>query len=72
MDYCVYNSLSNTDVIDILDELKRYFDASAVSIAEVNRNSHHDTGMGNADIEACKLGSKNIQEIKEALEKAWE
>lgn len=72
MDYCVYNSLSNTDVIDILDELKRYFDESAVSIAEVNRNSHHDTGMGNADIEACKLGSKNIQEIKEALEKAWE
>ena len=72
MDDCIYNSMSNTDVIEILTELQRYFDESVVSIEDVNKNATHDTGMSQADIDACKLGSKNIQEIISALEKAWE
>lgn len=72
MDNCVYNSLSNTDVIDILDEVQRYFNESAKSIKEFNKNALHDTGMSSADIRACELGSKLIDQIKEAFDKAWQ
>lgn len=72
MNDCVYNSLSNTDVIDILDEVQRYFNESAESIKEFNKNSYHDTGMSSADIRACELGSKLIDQIKEAFDKAWQ
>lgn len=72
MDDCVYNSLSNTDVIDILDEVQRYFNESAESIKEFNKNALHDTGMSSADIRACELGSRLIDQIKEAFDKAWQ
>ena len=69
---CVYNSVANTDVIMILQELKRYFDESAVAAEDIIKNANSDPGVYNSDVEMLKFCSEKVSEMQSKIESTWE
>ena len=59
----VYNSMANTQVINILDELKRYFNEGYTDAENTIKNAKWDPGIGKEDLELLKYSSEKIQEI---------
>ena len=68
----VYNSAANTDVIMILQELKRYFDESTIAAEDIIKNATSDPGVYNADVEMCKFCAEKAQEMINKMDSTWE
>lgn len=67
-----YNSVANTDVIDMLNELKRYFTQSEEDVKEIIANAKHDPGVGQSDIEMLKFCAEKTQEMLDKINSTWE
>lgn len=67
-----YNSVANTDVIDMLNELKRYFTQSEEDVKEIIANANHDPGVGQSDIEMLKFCAEKTQEMLDKINSTWE
>lgn len=66
-----YNSDANTDVIDMLDELKRYFTQSQVDVKEIIANAIVDPGVSDKDIEMLKFCAEKTQEMIDKINSVW-
>ena len=67
-----YNSMANTDVMDILHELKMYFNQAEKDAEEIIANATNDPGVYESDIEMCKFCAEKVQEMIDKMNKAWE
>lgn len=67
-----YNSMANTDVIDILQELKMYFNQAEKDAKEIIANATHDPGVYESDIEMCKFCAEKVQEMIDKMNSTWE
>lgn len=67
-----YNSEANTDVIDMLNELKRYFTQSQIDAKEIIANAMSDPGIGRKDLEMLKFCAEKTQEMIDKMNSTWE
>ena len=67
-----YNSYSNSEVEDILNELKTYFTQAQSDAEEIIAKATHDPGVYDADIEMCKFCAEKVQEMLDKMHSTWE
>lgn len=67
-----YNSYSNSEVIDILNELVKYFTQAQEDAKEIIANASHDPGVYDSDVEMCKFCAEKAQEMIDKMNSTWE
>lgn len=67
-----YNSMANTEVIDMLNELKMYFTQAEADAKEIIANAWQDPGVGRSDIEMCRFCAEKAQEMIDKMNSTWE
>lgn len=68
----VYNSYSNTEVEDILNELVRYFTQAQKDAKEIIAKATHDPGVYDSDVKMCKFCAEKAQEMLDKMHSTWE
>ena len=67
-----YNSMANTEVRDMLEDLKNYFTQAEKDAKEIIANANHDPGVYDKDIEMCKFCAEKAQEMIDKMDSTWE
>ena len=67
-----YNSMANTEVIEMLYELKTYFTQAEQDAKEIIATATFDPGVSDSDVEMCKFCAEKAQEMIDKMNSTWE
>lgn len=67
-----YNSMANTEVMEMLNELKTYFTQAEKDVKDIIANATHDPGIYDVDAKMCRFCAEKCQEMLDKMEDTWQ
>ena len=67
-----YNSMANTEVMDMLNELKTYFTQAESDAKDIIATATQDPGVSERDVEMAHFCAAKVQEIIDKMNNTWE
>lgn len=67
-----YNSVSNTEVLSIVQELKTFFTQAEQDAKDIIAKATHDPGIYDNDVEMCRFCAEKCQEMLDKMDETWQ